>query len=43
MVAAVTHRNGPRYEGVAGPQVVGSDDLVTSWFRVMSMTKMVCT
>src|SRR5262245_20079187 len=45
VVAMATDRNGPRYEGSAGPRVAGTDDPVTpdTHFRIMSMTKMVCT
>jgi methyl acetate hydrolase len=44
-VAVAADRNGVIYEGAAGPRAVGSDDQVTpdSLFRIMSMTKMVCT
>lgn len=45
VVAVAADRDGPIYEGAAGPRAVGSDDPVTpdSVFRIMSMTKMVCT
>ncbi|MGH3983403.1 MAG: serine hydrolase domain-containing protein [Pseudonocardiaceae bacterium] len=45
VVAVAADRNGVIYEGAAGPRAVGNDDPVTpdSHFRIMSMTKMVCT
>lgn len=45
VVAVAADRNGVIYEGTAGPRAVGGDDPVTadSHFRIMSMTKMVCT
>jgi CubicO group peptidase (beta-lactamase class C family) len=45
VVAVAAGRNGVVYEGAAGPRTVGSDDPVTSGshFRIMSMTKIVCT
>lgn len=45
VVAVAADRDGPIYEGAAGSRAVGSDDPVTpdSVFRIMSMTKMVCT
>ena len=44
-VAVAADQNGVIYEGAAGPRAVGSDDPVSpdSLFRIMSMTKMVCT
>ena len=45
VVAVAADRNGVIYEGAAGPRAVGSTDPVTpdSCFRILSMTKMVCT
>jgi methyl acetate hydrolase len=44
-VAVAADHNGVIYEGAAGPRAVGEDNPVTadSHFRIMSMTKMVCT
>ncbi len=44
-VAVAADRNGVIYEGAAGPLAVGGEDPITldSCFRIMSMTKMVCT
>lgn len=44
-VAVAADRNGTIYEGAAGPRAVGGDNPVTpdSHFRIMSMTKIVCT
>ncbi len=45
VVAMAAGRDGPIYEGAAGPRVAGGDDPVTAdtHFRIFSMTKMVCT
>lgn len=45
VVAVAADRNGVIYEGAAGPRAADHDDPVTSdsLFRIMSMTKMVCT
>ena len=45
VVAIAADRNGPIYEGAAGPRAVGESDPVTpdTQFRIASMTKMVAT
>ena len=45
VAAIAADRDGVIYEGAAGPRAVGEDDPVTvdTHFRIMSMTKMVCT
>jgi methyl acetate hydrolase len=45
VVAVAADRNGVIYEAAAGPRAAGGTDPVTpdSLFRIMSMTKMVCT
>lgn len=45
VVAIAADRNGVIYRGAAGPRAAGSDDPLTAdtHFRIMSMTKMVCT
>jgi methyl acetate hydrolase len=45
VAAIAANRDGIVYEGAAGPRVAGGDDPVTvdSYFRIMSMTKMVAT
>jgi CubicO group peptidase (beta-lactamase class C family) len=45
VIAVAADRNGVIYEGAAGSRAVSSDDQATpnSLFRIMSMTKMVCT
>jgi methyl acetate hydrolase len=45
VVAMAADRDGPIYEGAAGPRTAGRQDLVTpdTHFRIMSMTKMVAT
>ena len=45
VVAVAADRNGPIYEGAAGPRIVGGNDPLTpdTHFRIMSMTKMLCT
>ena len=45
VAAIAADRNGVIYRGAAGPRAVGSDDPLTvdTHFRIMSMTKMVCT
>lgn len=45
VVAAVADRTGVIYEGAVGPRAVGSNDPISvdSCFRILSMTKMVCT
>ena len=45
VVAMAADRNGPIYEGAAGPKTAGQDEQVRpdSMFRIASMTKMVAT
>jgi methyl acetate hydrolase len=45
VAAIAADRNGVIYRGAAGPRAAGSDDPLTvdTHFRIMSMTKMVCT
>jgi methyl acetate hydrolase len=45
VVAIAADRNGPFYEGAAGPRVAGGDEPVSAdtHYRIMSMTKMVAT
>jgi CubicO group peptidase (beta-lactamase class C family) len=45
VVAIAADRNGPIYEGAAGPRSAGQDEQVSpdSMFRIASMTKMVAT
>jgi methyl acetate hydrolase len=45
VVATAADRNGPLYEGAAGPRVAGGDEPVSAdtHYRIMSMTKMVAT
>lgn len=45
VAAIVADRDGVTYQGAAGPREVGGSDPVTvdTQFRIMSMTKMVCT
>ena len=45
VAAIAAHRDGVIYEGAAGMKVAGGSDPVTTstQFRIMSMTKMVCT
>lgn len=45
VVATAADRHGLLYEGAAGPRAAGSDEPVSAdtHFRIMSMTKMVCT
>ncbi len=45
VAAIAADRDGVVYEGAAGPRAVGEDDPVSAdtTFRIMSMTKMVCT
>jgi len=45
VAAMAANRDGPIYEGAAGPRAVGGSDPLTpdTHFRIMSMTKMLCT
>jgi methyl acetate hydrolase len=45
VVAMAADRNGPIYEGAAGPRAVGASDPVTpdTMFRIASMTKIIAT
>ena len=45
VVAMAADRDGPIYQGAAGPRIAGQEDPVTpdTRFRIMSMTKMVAT
>ena len=45
VAAIAANREGVIYEGAAGPRAVGASDPVSvdTMFRIMSMTKMVCT